>query len=186
MSTPKHTPGPLAEIGERIRTQDNRMTMNPMFCVQEKKRVVGMDANYATETVWIDMESGNADEVAPETPGAEEFGFFEYWETVAVAFTEEGCKEYLRLNGHNHCRETRIYVESFNCCPEMIAIREALMKDGNVIDAAQDLLEACRLAAHAIDVMMGDSDFLGDESCEMKASQALHAAIAKAKADGRV
>ena len=50
-----------------------------------------------------------------------------------VGFTEEGCKEYLRLNGHNersraHNGEIRIYAESFRRCPEMIAIREALMQ----------------------------------------------------------
>lgn len=38
----------------------------------------------------------------------------------------------LRLNGHNDRRrafrgEVEIYVDSFNRCPEMIAIREALM-----------------------------------------------------------
>jgi len=49
-----------------------------------------------------------------------------------VAFTEKGCEEHLELNGHNyrykaHRGATRIYVESFHRCPEMIAIREALM-----------------------------------------------------------
>ena len=96
-----------------------------MFCVQENKRIIGLDSNYATETVWIDTSSGESEEVPPNTPGAEEFGYLDIWETVMVAFTEEGCKEYLRLNGHNH-KETRIFVESFNRCPEMVAIREAL------------------------------------------------------------
>lgn len=119
---------PVQSIAARIKSQDNRCTENPMFCVQEKKRVVGMDPNYSTETVWIDMVNGDSEEVAPETPGAEEFGVFEYWETVMVAFTEEGCAEYLNLNGHNHRGETRIYVESFNRCPEMIALRKSLLE----------------------------------------------------------
>lgn len=117
----------LKKIAQNLKTQDNRGTSNPMFCVQEKKRIVGLDAAYATETVWIDMESGDTEEVEPETPGAEEFGVFEYWETVMVTFTKEGCEEYLRQNGHNHRGETRIYVESFNRCPEMIAIRDFLL-----------------------------------------------------------
>lgn len=122
----------LLAISERLKTQDNRCTMNPMFCVQMKVRDIGMDADYATDTVWMDMESGNFDEVPPETEGAVEFGFKDRWETVMVAFTEKGCEEYLALDGHNvrrraHNGEVRIYVESFNRCPEMIAIREALM-----------------------------------------------------------
>ena len=56
----------------------------------------------------------------------------EITKTVSVS-TEDGCKEHLELNGHNyrsrsHRQQTRIYVESFYRCPEMIAIRESLME----------------------------------------------------------
>lgn len=112
----------LKAIGERLRTQDNRITQNPMFCVQTKRRDCGFHVDYADNTVWI----LDGEEVEPDTNGAKEYGVRERWETVMVAFTEEGCKEYLRQNGHN-LTEPRIYVESFNRCPEMIAIREFLM-----------------------------------------------------------
>ena len=80
----------MSAIGERLRTQENRITDQPMFCVQEKKRMG-------------------------------------QWCTIMVAFTEEGAKEYLRQDGHNH-PNSRIYVESFRRCPEMIAIRKMLME----------------------------------------------------------
>lgn len=112
----------LQAIGERLRTQDNRITHNPMFCVQQKRRIVGLHRDYSDQTVWI----LDGEQVEPETEGATEYGVREHWETVMVAFTEEGCKEYLRQNGHN-LRAPRIYVESFNRCPEMIAIRDFLM-----------------------------------------------------------
>ncbi len=121
----------LLKIGEKLRTQDNRMTANPMFCVQEKKRVVGMDSGISDNTVWVNSTSGEIEESATEPYDNkgdwEEFGVLEYWETVMVAFTEAGCEQYLKLNGHNHRGETRIYVESFNRCPEMIAIRDYLL-----------------------------------------------------------
>jgi hypothetical protein len=52
-----------------------------------------------------------------------------------VAFTERGCQEYLELDGHNVRHrafrgEVRIYVESFRRCPEMLAIRAALLEGG--------------------------------------------------------
>jgi hypothetical protein len=108
-----------------------------MFCVQIKVRDVGYDSDYADDTVWMDMESGDFQEVPEDTPGAEQFGYKDRWETVMVAFTEKGCEEYLELNGHNdrlraHNGEVRIYVESFNRCPEMIAIRDALMGKSHV------------------------------------------------------
>ena len=117
----------LSAIGERLRTQNNRYTADPMFCVQEKFREYGFDPAYADQTVWIDMEGGDYGETEPGSPGAEETGYKDRWETVMVAFTEEGCKEYLKLNGHNHRGETRIYIKSWNRCPEMIAIREYLV-----------------------------------------------------------
>ena len=128
----------LEAIGERILTQDNRCTSNPMFCVQIKVRDVGYDTAYSTQQCWHD--SANDQTIydddpdfkeAPEGDEWSEFGYVDRWETVMVAFTEKGCEEYLELNGHNdrrraHNNEVRIYVESFNRCPEMIAIRESL------------------------------------------------------------
>jgi hypothetical protein len=116
----------LMDIARRLRDQDNRCTHEPMFCVQQKRREVGFDPAYSSETVWVNMQSGDYEEVPPETPGAQEFGYKDYWETVMVCFTEQGCQDYLKANGHN-LKETRIYVESFSRCDEMIRIRHALL-----------------------------------------------------------
>lgn len=129
----------ISEIGVRLKTQDNRITMNPMFCVQIKRRDVGYDSAYSDCRCWHD--SANETTIfdddkdfkgEPEGEEWDEFGYKDRWETVMVAFTEKGCEEYLDLNGHNdrrmaHNGEVRIYVESFNRCPEMIAIRDFLM-----------------------------------------------------------
>lgn len=114
----------LAEIAARLQTQDNRCTENPMFCVQTKRRDLVPDG-FSSDSIWV----LDGEEVDEGTEGAEEYYVRERWETVMVAFTEDGCKEYLRQNGHN-LTEPRIYVESFNRCPEMIAIRKALLDLG--------------------------------------------------------
>lgn len=119
---------PLLEIAARLRTQDNRITQNPMFCVQTHRRDV-VPGGFEDETVWV----LDGEEVDEGTEDAEEYGIRWRWETVMVAFTEEGCKEYLRQNGHN-LSEPRIYVESFNRCPEMIAIRDWLLSLENNFD----------------------------------------------------
>ena len=121
----------LLIIAERLRTQDNACTEHPMFCVQEKNIQYGMDPQFCDHEVWIDTSDGVEEVEAPadgeETDTITRSGKFEYWETVMVAFTLVGCQEYLKLNGHNHRGETRIYVESLRRCPEMIAIREYLL-----------------------------------------------------------
>lgn len=134
-------PKELIECGERLRTQDNRITANPMFCVQIKRRDVGYDASYSGCLCWHDSAGERTiyddDEDfkgAPEGEEWDEFGYQDRWETVMTALTEKGCEEYLDLNGHNDRRraykgEVRIYVESFCRCPEMIAIRNWLMEN---------------------------------------------------------
>jgi hypothetical protein len=100
-----------------------------MFCVQEQMTVYGMHPDWSSEHVWIE----DGDEVPEPTErgksAAIKVGKYQYWKTVMVAFTEEGCKEYLRLNGHNHRGKTQIYVESFRRCPEMIAVRAFLIEE---------------------------------------------------------
>lgn len=130
----------IKEISDRLRTQDNRMTQNPMFCVQIKVRDVGYDAEYPDNKCWINADHDEEDLFdddpgfkEPEGDGWDMFGYKDRWETVMVSFTEGGCNEYLELNGHNDRRrafrgQVRIYVESFNRCPEMIAIREMIIK----------------------------------------------------------
>jgi len=124
----------IKRIGQLIRTQDNRITADPMFCVQEEITTYGFDPNYADgETVWVDPSNDflevSTSEFDVDNPGdLIETAKQTRWETVMITFTEEGCKEYIRLNGHNHRGKTRIYVESYRRCPEMIAIRKFLIK----------------------------------------------------------
>ena len=120
--------GDLSDISKRLREQDNRCTTNPMFCVQEKRRETGYDPQWTDNRVWIDHESGDYETSEVEKPGYEEIGYKDTWYTIMVTFTEQGCKDYLKANRHNH-GETRIYVESFRRCEEMIRIREWLESD---------------------------------------------------------
>ena len=123
----------LKEIGELLRTQDNRITESPMFCVQVNDRVHGLDKDYGDGIEWIDLDDVESGiQPAPENPDETKltaFGYRDNWKTVLVCFTEEGCKEHLRQNQHNYRYYDgfRIYVESFYRCPEMKAVREFLM-----------------------------------------------------------
>jgi len=134
-----YDPRNLRSIGLELNTQDNRMTAEPMFCVQILVRDVGYDAAYCDKRVWHD--SANDQTIYDDDPdfraesvegdGWDMFGYVDRWETVMVAFTEVGCKAYLELDGHNVKRrafrgQIRIYVESFRRCEEMMAIRAHL------------------------------------------------------------
>lgn len=126
----------IPEISERLKTQDNRITQHPMFCVQIKVRDTGFDPAHCDNRCWWNPSRMECiyDQEPKENKGWEgPFGYKDRWETVMVAFTQKGCEEYLELNGHNdrrraHNGEVRIYAESFNRCEEMIAIREHLLQ----------------------------------------------------------
>jgi len=129
----------LAEIGQLLRTQDNRITAHPIFVVQRKVRVYGIDPDLAGEHVWHHSDGSDADaemtalldedyERGHRIPGEwNRTWYHEHWAWVQPFFTEEGAKEYLRVNGHNVRGETRIYVESGFRNAEWQAVREHLM-----------------------------------------------------------
>src|SRR5687768_4710001 len=112
--TPNELPQVVAEIGERIRTQDGRITSHPIFVVEERVRIYGMDPVWDGPVVWLHADEPV--EVSPEESARleaayqeadqepENFtrtGYVDYWRFVTACFTEQGCKDYIAANGHN-------------------------------------------------------------------------------------
>lgn len=131
----------IKTIKENLLTQDNRATHLPMFCVQEQYKVPVWNREDSPHTAIFVPEWNESfdseqefEEFCKENeyegddiPEYREYGYDYDWEDVCVCLTEEGCKEHLRLNGHNYGK-TRIYVKSFYRNPEMEAILEFIRK----------------------------------------------------------
>ena len=129
----------INSIGELIRTQDNRMTHEPMFIVQEHDRICGMDEDFADGYEWFDDEAccvvSDQDEIAElealcesgelNEEGPRKAYYKDQWVFVTACFTEQGCKDYLQANGHNHGK-TRIYDWGTHRNAEFQAIRNHL------------------------------------------------------------
>ncbi|EOL5461263.1 ead/Ea22-like family protein, partial [Escherichia coli] len=120
-----------------IRTQDNRITSDPMFCVYQKREIV-VDADYDYDRiVWVDEDGNEANKLQSRRLELLHENFREppeKWRRVAVkdidefvtcCFTEQGCKDYLAVNGHN-LRLPFIYVKSGFRNAEYIGIRNWL------------------------------------------------------------
>ena len=131
----------LQAIGERLRTQDNLCTDAPIFAVQQKIRVYGVEDGYAEGHIWIDDDRDH-EEVSElkarrldllqyhfrDFPDHYKWvGYVEQWEFVTACFTMEGAQEHIRINGHN-LRESRVYAYGSFRNPEYRAVRDALMK----------------------------------------------------------
>ncbi|EQA0898592.1 ead/Ea22-like family protein [Escherichia coli] len=133
----KSAPDSFGIIGENIRTQDNRITSDPMFCVYQKREIV-VDADYGYDRiVWVDEDGNEANKRQSRRLELLHENFREppeKWRRVAVkdinefvtcCFTEQGCKDYLAVNGHN-LRLPFIYVKSGFRNAEYIGIRNWL------------------------------------------------------------
>jgi len=131
-------PAQLRAAGELVRTQDNRITAEPMFCVQQRIRDYGFSVDYTDNHVWIERDEGReadaeqaaildagrkVDGVYPE--GFVRTGYRDRWEFVTACFTKAGADAYIAANGHN-LTEPRIYVESGYRNTEWIAVRAFL------------------------------------------------------------
>lgn len=133
-------PPKIAAIIERLHTQDNRATSHPLFAVQQKRRIYGIDPDRCDDIVWLDESNdyreATADEFAAmevandngdnESDGWYRTGYIDKWEFVTGGFTEQGCKDVIACNGHN-LNEPRIYAYSGYRNAEFIAVREWLM-----------------------------------------------------------
>lgn len=106
----------VVEIGELIRTQDNRITDQPFFAVMTKREIVGSEDHDYDRICWVENQSGDYVE-ATETQHRRleaiyqgKYEVREGWDRYAMkeidvfvtgCFTEKGCKDYIRRNSHN-------------------------------------------------------------------------------------
>lgn len=131
---------PMAEIGERLRTQDNMATAHPMFVVFEKMPVYGNEfADYHSdigvtwthdgEAVASDLEDSlEAGWVASRNvpDGYARAQFVEVDSFVTACFTREACERFIEANAHN-LRKPFVYVASAHRNREWQAVRAFLL-----------------------------------------------------------
>lgn len=126
-SAPQAVPDEIRAIIERLHTQDNRITDNPLFAVQQKRRIGGVDTEYCENSEWVlDGEVIHLEPGQNPPQDARRVGYIDKWEFVTGCFTEQGCKDFIACNGHN-LNEPRIYAYGSYRNAEFIALRKWLM-----------------------------------------------------------
>lgn len=144
--------GFFGELRNELRTQDNRITCDPLFIVQQERVVWGFDDSYADDYKWVfkedvdhdadedsidelvreqfaeehGHESPEDEELDPEDYGWKKVYYKKHWEFVTAHFTERAADLYLAQNSHN-LHNPRVYVTSQNRCYEWNRIRKTLM-----------------------------------------------------------
>ena len=143
----------LALIGDEIRTQNNRHTADVAFFVNVKERIP-TDQEFSCCDEWAFHDHGaletyyhdsrdrerweelsklhEEDELTEEITA---FRYIEVWKTVQVCFTEKAANEHLEYNRHRYTsyHGAEVYGESFYRNPEMLQIRNALIRLSELI-----------------------------------------------------
>lgn len=119
----------LRELAEQLRTQDNAITENPIFMVQQRRRLWGYNSDeYSQEDCvvgvqWFNEDNDEASDEQlkslrrywsmhhAEPEGWRRVGYIDLWEHVQPFFTRAGAELYIDQNRHN-LRDPRVYVES--------------------------------------------------------------------------
>lgn len=148
-------PDVFFKIGELLRTQDNRYTDQPLFIVQQKRVITGIDTAYTDQIAWVDSDSqltsgeefdkleAAYQETCDEPDGWTRTGYHEEWEFVTACFTEQGCKDYLSINSHN-LKEPRIYADGSYRNAEYRLIRDWLRSLKRPLQAQEPGAEVCQ------------------------------------------
>ena len=132
-------PEGLMALGKTIATQDNRCTDAPIFIVQQRRMITGLDSAYCENHGWYNGETFltdgeefealelcyNKDSIEPEEWSRT--GYIQIWEFVTACFTEQGCKDFIAINGHN-LKEPRIYAEGSFRNEEFRSLRKTLIE----------------------------------------------------------
>jgi hypothetical protein len=149
----------LQRLHDALTTQDNAITSDPIFVVQQKRRHIGFDAAYEEDPdrlIWVN--SGSEEEVTRASDRArfeqfqagvfdgddaewELFGFTEAWEFVQPFFSRDSAELFRKCEAHN-LGESRVYVESAYRNPEWKLLRSLL--SGPLLELARKGLEAQR------------------------------------------
>lgn len=141
-------PDEFARIGENLRTQDNRITSHPVFVVFQKEEMVVSEEFDHDRIAWV-WECGDGEvedrtarrlealhQGCRDTRGYSRYAMKSIKRFVTACFTEDGCKDYLRQNGHN-LNEPFIYAHSAYRNDEWQVIRNWLMTVGGTVEGSE-------------------------------------------------
>lgn len=119
---------PLRDIATQVATQDNLATEGPIYLVQQRRRIYGMDPDYSDNMVWIDEENNEitAKEARAAGDAATHTAYLDIWETVQPFFTMAGAKAYIEANRHR-MTDPRVYVDGSYRNVEWKAMRALLL-----------------------------------------------------------
>lgn len=123
---------------------NDHCTRDPLFIVEKRVRVTGMDSAYVDDYIWInfdrDHEEADArtskrldalDDAGRSTGSWEKIYYCDHWEYVSTHFTKEAAEAFIARKKHDYDK-LRVYVDAQLYCWEFNAIVNGLL-EGNIV-----------------------------------------------------
>lgn len=128
----------LKIVAGLMKDQDNYATKHPMYVVQQRRRIYGMDRNYADHIAFMyegeeitNTEDPDCNEELEgfkkefEDPHIDEVGYIETWEFLQPFFSERAALNFIDNNQHRY-EPLRLFVDSGHRNYEWQMIQEIL------------------------------------------------------------
>ena len=132
----------LNDLAQKLHSQDNAYTSLPVYCIQEKMLICGIDEDYGGNVGWFSEEARFPedessrkhraleryyDRYSKEPDGWTRCGYVFRWKYTGISFfTKEAADKYVKERAYNHTYGVRVYVDSLYRNPEMREIRRLL------------------------------------------------------------
>lgn len=157
----------LEDLRNELNTQNNLATGNPLFIVEEEKRIYGMDGYLIDDLDYIWVYSNDSEyqfepeeifdeirrdcenrdeheilnlfdnEIEPEEWGYEQWFYVTEMIFVSAHLTNRAAVRYINGNRHN-MRKPRVYVTSQYRCHEWNMVRKHLMAEPDTMTFGRD------------------------------------------------
>jgi hypothetical protein len=134
--------GWISELAAKISASDPQATADPLYCVFQKRRIYGIDPEYTDNLAWVNSDechTADDEEFAEleaeyqlngeEQDGWRRVGYRDVGEFVTACFSDEGARDYIRINGHN-LHAPFVYVASMYRNQEMVELRNKILEIG--------------------------------------------------------
>ena len=144
----------LTDLAAKLQTQDNLYTASPIYCIQERKGIYGLDEDYGGQIGWFEEDGGGQaegrkekaleryyDRYGKEPDGWTRCGYDHRWQYTGLSFlTHDAAHGYVANNKYRHKDEIRVYVDSAYRNREIKEVRPLLA--GPVAECVKLLADA--------------------------------------------
>lgn len=132
----------INNLKHELLTQDGQCTADPVYLVEQKRRIYGLDGGYCDDYVWYNIENDceadedlakRLDESEWDFKENEEFAgwqkvyYIDEWQYLQFFLTRKAADKFIENNKHRYRNPLRVMVDSAWRNEEILKLREFIL-----------------------------------------------------------